>query len=139
MSDHFRPLEEVTQTILDAELAELKRLSDETRLRQDEIARLGAALAARGADLRGGSAADDLAFQSGQDARWQAWVAREGKRLTREAAEVAARREAQRKKAQRALGQVDAVARIRALEDEERRQRAARRLQAEHSEVAGER
>ena len=137
MRDRIRPLEEVTQTILDAELAELKRLAEETRARQDEITRLGAAVSARSAQIGGADSADDLAFRTGQDARWQAWVARARSRLKREAAEAAARRAAQFKKAQKALGQVDAVARIRALDDDARREDASRRLQADPDGVGG--
>ncbi len=137
MRDRIRPLEEVTQTILDAELAELKRLAEEARARQDEISRLGAAVAARSAEIGGADAVDDLAFQTGQDARWQAWVSRAQGQLKREAAEAAARREAQFKKAQKALGQVDAVARIRALDEDARRQGASRRLQLDPEGTGG--
>ncbi len=137
MSDRLRPLEELTRMVLDAELAKLRRLSEETRQRRDEIARLGAARAARSAEVTGADPARDLAFQTGQDARWQAWVARQHGRLSREAAESAARREAQRKLAQRAFGQVEALAGIRALDDEERRLRAARRLHADPGRLGG--
>ena len=139
MNDQLRSLQNVTQIILDAELAKLRRLSDETRLRQEKLAELVAVRAARSVEVQNGNASKDLAFQTGQDGRWQAWVARANSRLTREAADAAARREAQRMKAQRAFGRVDALARIRALEDDARKQRKARRLLAEAggSDAAG--
>jgi len=134
MSDGLRPLQDLTQILLDAELARLRQLSEQTRLRQGDVARLGAALSARSEQLESTDSMDDLAFRTGQDARWQAWTAREKKRLMREAAEVAARREAQRKKAQRAFGQVEALAGLRRLEAEERKLREARKL---HSDPEG--
>lgn len=134
MSDGLRPLQDLTQILLDAELARLRQLSEETRLRQGDVARLGAALSARSEQLESTDSMDDLAFRTGQDARWQAWTAREKKRLMREAAEVAARREAQRKKAQRAFGQVEALAGLRRLEAEKRKLRQARKL---HSDPEG--
>ena len=131
MSDDLRRLQDLTQILLDAELAKLQRLSEETRHRQDEAARLGAALSARSDVLKRTDPLADLAFQTGQDARWQAWTARARKRLVREAAEIAARREAQRKTARRAFGQVEALAGIRRLEEDERKLREARRLYAD--------
>lgn len=134
MSDDLRPLQDMTRIILDAELAKLRQLSLETRLRQDEVVQIGAALAARSEQLKSADPLTDLAFQVGQDAQWQAWTACAKKRLLREAAEIAARREAQRKKAQKAFGQVEAFKGIRQLEDDERKLRAARRL---HSDPDG--
>ncbi|HCQ65902.1 MAG TPA: hypothetical protein DIU07_12455 [Rhodobacteraceae bacterium] len=134
MSDRLRPLEDLTRILLDAELAKLRQLSQESRLREDEATRLGEALATRSEQLKTIDPLTDLALQTGQDAQWQAWAAHAKKRLMREAAEVAARREAQRKKAQRAFGQVEALAGIRRLEDEERMLRAARRV---HSDPDG--
>lgn len=131
MNDQLRGLEELSQLILDTELAKLRRLADETRRRQDEIAELGAALARRSAELDGAGAGEDLAFRSGRDAAWLAWVARERGRRVRVAAEAAARREAQHRQAQRAFGQVDALARLRAFDTDERRMQAARRALAE--------
>lgn len=131
MSDDLRRLQDLTQILLDAELAKLQKLTEETRLRQNEVAQLGAALAARSEALKSPDPQADLAFQTGQDARWQAWTARAKKRLMQEAAEVAARREVQRKKAQKAFGRVEALAGIQRLEEEERKLQEARRLHAD--------
>ncbi len=129
MSDQLKTLEALVQMKLDAELARLRKVSEETRRRRDEIAALGAEVQARSEVLNGADLAGDLALQAGQDARWQAWIARETSRLNREAAEAAARREAQRMKARRAFGQVHALGEIRKIEAEEKRLRDARRLQ----------
>ena len=131
MTDGLRGLQDLTRMLLDAELAELRHLSEDARLKRQELDRLGAALAARSEALRGGDPFDDLAYRTGQDARWQAWTAGARAELNREAAAIAARREAQRKKAQRAFGRVEALAGIRRLEAEERRLREARRLHAD--------
>jgi len=131
MSEELRSLQDLTQMILDAELTKLRQLSQETRRRQDEIARLGAALAARSAEVKRADPSNDLALRTGQDARWQAWVARTNSRLTREAADVAARREAQRLTAQRAFGRVHALGKIREREDEENRLRVSRQVRVE--------
>lgn len=131
MNDDLRRLQDLTQILLDADLARLQQLADETRRRQDEVVKLGTALTARSNALKGTDEATDLAFQTGQDARWQAWTTREKKRLMRETAEIAAQREAQRKKAQKAFGRVEALAGIRRLQEEERKLHEARRLHAD--------
>lgn len=131
MDEQLKSLQDLGRLILDAELADLRRLADETHRRQLEIARLGAAVAKRSAELGGPRAADDLAFRVGQDGAWLAWLSEERNRLTRAAADAAARREAQRKRAQRALGQVSALEGIVRLDEEERRMRKARRAQAD--------
>ena len=131
MTDGLRGLQDLTRMLLDAELSELRQLSEDARLKRQELDRLGAALAARSEALRGGDPFDDFAYRTGQDARWQAWTAGARAELNREAAAIAARREAQRKKAQRAFGRVEALAGIRRLEAEERRLREARRLHAD--------
>lgn len=131
MSDGLHSLQGLTRILLDAELAKLRHLSAETRLRQDEVARLDAALAARTQTLASTDPLNDLAFRTGQDAQWQAWTARAKKRLMRELAEAAAQREAQRKKAQHAFGQVEALAGIRQIEEDEKKLREARKLHAD--------
>lgn len=128
MGDDIRRLQDLTRILLDAELATLQHLSDEARLKQEAVHQLGAAQAERAAALKAGDPLDDLAFRFGQDARWQAWAADAKGRLVREAAECAARREAQRKRAQRAFGRVEALAGLQRMEDEERKLRDARRL-----------
>lgn len=129
MKDELGPLVELTRFVLDSELAKLRRLSEETRRKQDEINRLGDRLTERLAALGAVDPMDDVSFHSGQDARWQAWVAQEKKRLSLVAAELASRREAQRVKAQRAFGRVEALKGLREVDAAERAQRAARRLQ----------
>lgn len=131
MSDDLRRLQDLTQILLDTELAKLQQLAEETRRREQAVAKLGAALTARSDALKGTDPLTDLAFQTGQDARWQAWATREKKHLMREAAEIAAQREAQRKKAQKAFGRVEALAGIERLEEDARKLRAARRLHAD--------
>lgn len=130
MRDQLGPLEELTRIRLDAELAKLRRCSEDLRQRRSEVASLGAALAARSEDLRNTGAAD-AALCSGQDAIWQAWVARRKRQLSRDAAQAASRREAQLKTALKAFGQAEALAGLRDLENEERRRARARRSQSD--------
>ena len=129
MSDRMRPLLGLTKMVLDAELAKLRALSDETRRRQDEIADLQATLAARSADVKRADPATDLSLLSGRDAHWQSWVGVTRRRLTGEAAEIAARREAQRLRAQRAFGQVHALDALSRLAQEEERRKENRKSQ----------
>ncbi|MCB1327938.1 MAG: hypothetical protein KDK28_00030 [Maritimibacter sp.] len=131
MTDDLRPLQDLTRILLDAELAKLQQLTEDTQTKQAALDKLGAALALRASQVKQADVADDLAFCTGQDARWQAWTAAAKGQLRREAAESAARREAQRQKAQFAFGRVEALEGIRQLEAEERKLRAARRLHAD--------
>ncbi len=131
MGDQLKMLEMLTRMKLDAELSRLRDLSEEVRRRRDEIAALGSEVRARSDALSAADPETDLALQTGQDARWQLWVARESSRLSRAAAEVSARREAQRRKAERAFGQVHALGKIREIGAEEKRLCEARRLQGQ--------
>ena len=131
MTDGLRPLQELTGILLDAELAKLRQLTEETRSKQAALETLGRALRVRASQVKQDGVGEDLAFCTGQDARWQAWTAAQQGRLRREAAESAARREAQLKKAQFAFGRVKALDGIRRFEAEERAQRVARRLHAD--------
>ena len=125
MTKSVQSLEDLTRMTLDAELAQLKVLSGEINDRRAEIEamKIQRAKRARMVETQG----VDLAFQSGQDARWLDWMAREQARLNLDLAHLAARWEAQRAVASRAFGRVEALAELGWREAEERRVQAARR------------
>lgn len=127
MSEDHRRLENLTQMLLDTELARLKALADEARGHEDAMAEISAALQSRAQALAEQPAGDDLAFCTGQDARWQSWSTEQRKRCALAAAEAAARREAQRQVAQRAFGRVQALAALRQQAEDARKLKAARK------------
>ncbi|MEJ1996917.1 MAG: hypothetical protein P8X76_01920, partial [Maritimibacter sp.] len=85
MSDYAK-LEELTQMILDAELAELRARAEEVakiRAKREELVRARAERADRLSDA---PPEDDLAFSTGQDALWHIWLNREAQQLGTELA-----------------------------------------------------
>ncbi len=131
MNDDLRPLEALTRMKLDTELARLRRLSEVAEARRREISALGASVEARSRAIAEADPARDLALLSGQDAIWQDWVQRQKRRLTRDAAEAAAQREAQRVRAQRAFGETEALKGLRELAVNDRKAQAVRRSHAD--------
>lgn len=127
MADGMRPLRDLTRLVFDAELARLRAASEEVRACIAAADGLAAEAARRGAEVSAMDGAPDLALRTGQDARWQAWLGRERARLAREAAQAAARREAQRKVAERAFGRLEALARVQEKLAADRSARRARR------------
>jgi hypothetical protein len=123
MRKDLQNLEALAAMVFDAELAKLNDVSKLLAVRNGELTALAAARAARAEVLRAGSAGEDLAFVTGQDARWSAWLARTGARLSREVAEVAAQREDQRLRTKKAFGKRDALRQMREHEEKERRQK----------------
>lgn len=120
MSRDLEGLEAIAAMMFDAELARLNAITGELAARTVELSALAAARKARAELLRAGEGGNDFAFLAGQDALWSAWLVREGMRLSREAAEIAARREEQRLRAQKAFGKRDALRQMRAREDTNR-------------------
>ncbi|GKY86684.1 hypothetical protein [Sinisalibacter aestuarii] len=119
-------LEALAGMVFEAELARLDALSRALADRKADLAALDGARRKRAEALAGDCGADDLAFITGQDARWSGWLGRERARISREVAEIAARREAQRLRAQTAFGKRDALRMIREREAARARQVAAR-------------
>ncbi|OIP84219.1 MAG: hypothetical protein AUK37_05905 [Rhodobacterales bacterium CG2_30_65_12] len=126
MSRDLAGLEAIAAMMFDAELARLNAVSAELAARTAELAALAEARNARAEMLQSGGGGDDFAFLAGQDGLWSAWLVRTGARLSREAAEIAARREAQRLRAQKAFGKRDALRQMRAREDADRHRKQDR-------------
>lgn len=129
MGERLQPLQDLTRLVFDAELAKLRQCSEEVRACKAELDRLAARQASRLAETSEMTAEPDLALTTGQDARWLAWVGAERARLARQAAQAAARREAQRQVTERAFGRVEALARLQAKARDERLSRLARRVE----------
>jgi hypothetical protein len=127
MSDYAK-LEELTQMILDAELAELRARAEEVakiRATREELVRARTERADRLSDA---PPEDDLAFSTGQDALWHIWLNRETQQLGTELAQAATRQEQQRLRAKRAFGRVEALGRLRAQEATERKLKSMRKV-----------
>jgi hypothetical protein len=127
MSKTLSSLQDLTQMILDAELAELRARSADVAAIRTKHAALAEARHARTDRLKNDTTDDDLAFTTGQDALWHVWLERETRRLGAELALAAARQEEQRLKAKHAFGRVEALGRLRAREATDAKIQAMRR------------
>lgn len=92
MSDQVSRLTQLTRMVLDKELARLSEAVVLVDAKAEEIRALRDELRPREATI---AAAGDLAFQTGQDALYQAWVQRRLHQLNDEFAHLAALREHQ--------------------------------------------
>lgn len=126
MSEQIAEIARVTQMILDAELARLKEVSAEVATLRAALDGLDGEVRRRAAQIAGSGDAD-CARLAGRDGPWLDWVAARRRALNRALAEASARREAQRVVTRRAFGRVEAVSGLVRLEEDGRRQVAARR------------
>ncbi|TYB77892.1 hypothetical protein [Maritimibacter fusiformis] len=127
MTTELAGMAEVTQLILDAELARLRRISDEVAGLRAAIADLDRDVRARAGQLAEPQDAD-CARMAGRDGPWLDWVAARRRALMGALADAAARREAQRVVTRRAFGRVEAISGLEQLGEAEQKQRAQRRL-----------
>lgn len=127
MTTELAGIAEVTQLILDAELARLRRVSDEVADLRAAIADLDRDVRARAGQLAEPQDAD-CARMAGRDGPWLDWVAARRRALMGALADAAARREAQRVVTRRAFGRVEAISGLEQLEEAEQKQRAQRQL-----------
>ncbi len=127
MTTELAGIAEVTQLILDAELARLRRVSDEVADLRAAIADLDRDVRARAGQLAEPRDAD-CARMAGRDGPWLDWVAARRRALMGALADAAARREAQRVVTRRAFGRVEAISGLEQLGEAEQKQRAQRRL-----------
>lgn len=127
MSDYAK-LEELTQMILDAELAELRARAEEVNTIRAKRTALVDERTNRANMLADEIAEDDLAFATGQDTLWHIWLERETQQLGSELAQAATRQEQQRLRAKRAFGRVEALGRLRAREATEHKIKKMRQV-----------
>lgn len=120
MSRDVDGLEAIAALILDAELARLNVISGELMARKAKLDNLEAGRSAW-AELIRSEAGEHSAFIAGRDALWLAWLTRTRARLSVEAAAIAAQREEQRLRAQKAFGRRDALRQMRTRMDAERK------------------
>lgn len=113
-------LEALAATVLEAELAKLEEISRRLSQARSEIDALRMAQESRAQEL-GKKPEGDLAFQTGQDARWALWRDGERIRLMRTVSKLFAEREEQILVARTAFGRRDALRKLCIrLEDDEK-------------------
>lgn len=94
--------------MLDAELFELRKISNEQKAKKDAIEALSAAQSARNSQLATIEGLDP-ALQAGVDARWGRWREQQARELNVARARLMAKMEQQRKSAQKAFGRDEAA------------------------------
>jgi len=110
LNDQARKLVKLTKMVSDAQIVRLAEVNAELSALQAKSRALDDALSGRASEIRLVKADQaDPALQSGADSQWQEWVALRRTELQSRSASVAARREAELRKAQLALGRVQAM------------------------------
>ncbi|MFT6451055.1 MAG: hypothetical protein ACJA06_000536 [Halocynthiibacter sp.] len=109
MKKDIAALETLAQLILDSELARLQGISKEQEEKASAIKALQDARKTRDEILLDGP---DMAQFAGADVRWHRWMAGAQRSLAIEAAQIAARREAQLAVSRKAFGRVQVLGKL---------------------------
>jgi hypothetical protein len=108
LDKRLKQIQQLTSMMLDAELFELRKISNEQKAKKDEIDALSAAQDARNKQLAATTGLD-AALQAGVDARWGRWRDKQARELNVARARLMAKMEQQRKSAQKAFGRDEAA------------------------------
>lgn len=109
MNKDLSALQKLAQMVLDSELERLRAISTEQAHKAAQIKSLRDARRTRDEILLSGP---DMAQFAGVDVRWNRWIAREQQKQAVEAAQIAARREAQLEISRKAFGRAQVLGRL---------------------------
>ncbi|MGH1330235.1 MAG: hypothetical protein ACRBBK_05090 [Paracoccaceae bacterium] len=109
MKADIAALERLAQMILDAELGRLQAISNEAEAKAKAIKALQDARKTRDQILLDGP---DMAQFAGADVRWHRWMAGAQRSLAIEAAQIAAKREAQLAVTRKAFGRAQVLGKL---------------------------